>query len=663
MIKTPSVSRRAVIRTGLAGLAGGVGAAALAACGETQVVTKEVPVEKTVVKEVPVEKIVRETEVKEVPVERIVTQEVEKLVTRTVEVKQVVEVPVEVEVEKVVEVEKIVERVVEKIVQQAAERAPGIDIYNLDESVPIGAKPWDPKPGGEVSYMTFGNPTGFDPATWGGRSAEPAAVMYDLLYTYGSGNLIYPHLASDLPEPADDKLSWVIPLRNDVVFHDGEPFNADAAVFNFHRFLDPELARGHVIRDVASMGSVEKVDDFKIRIHTPQPQSPPSFLHSIAHQHTGMASPKAVTERGEAFSRDPVGTGPFKWSGVWEDDVKVVFDRNEDYNWGPSFLAHQGAPYPDRMRIQILGYNMTDNAAAFEAGEVDICLNWSFADYKRVSENAKYHVIGYAAPGMGQYMPLHTQLWPLDDLNVRKALLFGVDRRTVTVRANGGTAPLNISNLLVPGTIGRSAEAGNLYAYDVGKANQILDEGGYAEKDSDGFRLAPDGRRLEISYPDRGDPVVELFKLDVEKNLGIFVDIPKMDGATHREGASKGLYHTTWIGVAAPSGDVMYDRFHTASYGGANRSYSFFEYDGVPESATPNAKIDGLLEAARASFDAEEAKALWEEAELYLMENAVAIPLVHDYLPWLTNPDRIGGELFLGIDYLPFFGQFYSTQE
>ena len=356
--------------------------------------------------------------------------------------------------EKVVEVEKVVEKVVEKIVQQAAERAPGIDIYNLDESVAIGAKPWDPKPGGEVSYMTFGNPTGFDPATWGGRSAEPAAVMYDLLYTYGKGNLIYPHLASDLPEPADDKLSWVIPLRNDVVFHDGEPFNADAAVFNFQRFLDPDLARGHVIRDVASMGSVEKVDDFKIRIHTSQVQSPPSFLHSIAHQHTGMASPKAVAERGEAFSRDPVGTGPFKWSGVWEDDVKVVFDRNEDYNWGPSFLAHQGAPYPDRLRIQILGYNMTDNAAAFEAGEVDICLNWSFADYKRVSENAKYHVIGYAAPGMGQYMPLHTQLWPLDDLNVRKALLFGVDRRTVTVRANGGTAPLNISNLLVPGTIG-----------------------------------------------------------------------------------------------------------------------------------------------------------------------------------------------------------------
>ena len=506
MMKTPSVSRRLVLRTGLAGLAGGVGAAALAACGETQVVTKEVPVQTTVIKEVPVEKIVRETEIREVPVEKIVTQQVDRIVTQTVEVEKVVEKIVErvvtQTVEKVVEIEKIIE--VEKIVQAVAERAPGIDIHSLDTSVPVGLKPWDPKPGGEVSYMTFGNPTGFDPATWGGRSAEPAAVMFELLYTYGTNNLIYPHLASDLPEPSDDKLSWTIPLRNDVVFHDGEPFNADAAVFNFQRFLNPDIPRGHVVRDISSMSGVEKVDDFTIRLHTSQLQSPASFLHSIAHQHTGMASPKAITERGEAFSRDPIGTGPFKFNS-WEDDVKILYDRFDDYNWGPSFLRHTGAPYPDRFRIQILGYNMTDNAQAFEANEVDICLNWSFADFKRVSENAKYHVIGFAAPGMGQYMPLHTQLWPLDDLNVRKALLFGVDRRTVTVRANGGIAPTNISNLLLPGTIGHSEEAGQLYTYDPAKGNQILDEAGYAKRE-DGFRYAADGRRLEITYPDRGGP-------------------------------------------------------------------------------------------------------------------------------------------------------------
>jgi len=105
------MTRRRLLRVGGSLGLGAAGAAVLAACGETQVVTKEVPVETTVIKEVPVEKIVRETEVKEVPVEKIVTQQVDRIVTQTVEVEKVVEKVVEVEkiVTQTVEVEKIVE--------------------------------------------------------------------------------------------------------------------------------------------------------------------------------------------------------------------------------------------------------------------------------------------------------------------------------------------------------------------------------------------------------------------------------------------------------------------------------------------------------------------------------------------------------------------------
>ena len=99
-----ALSRRELLRMLAAGSTGVAGAIALAACGETQVVTKEVPVQTTVVKEVPVETIVTRTQIKEVPVERIVIQT------------QVKEVPVETVVTKEVPVETIVEKVVEKIV-------------------------------------------------------------------------------------------------------------------------------------------------------------------------------------------------------------------------------------------------------------------------------------------------------------------------------------------------------------------------------------------------------------------------------------------------------------------------------------------------------------------------------------------------------------------
>ncbi|MCY3895677.1 MAG: hypothetical protein OXG17_04310 [Chloroflexi bacterium] len=112
------MTRRRLLRAaGGLGLSA-AGVAGLAACGEAepQIITKEVPVETTVIKEVPVEKIVRETEVREVPVERIVTQE--KVVT------QQVEVPVERVVTQIVERERVVEKVVTREVQVMVEVQP-----------------------------------------------------------------------------------------------------------------------------------------------------------------------------------------------------------------------------------------------------------------------------------------------------------------------------------------------------------------------------------------------------------------------------------------------------------------------------------------------------------------------------------------------------------
>jgi len=108
-----------MLRGAAAGATGLAGLAALAACGETKVVTKEVPVKETVIKEVPVEKIVRQTEIKEVPVEKIVTQQVEKIVTQTVEVQKVVEV--EKVVKETVEVEKVVTKEVQVMVEAPPE--------------------------------------------------------------------------------------------------------------------------------------------------------------------------------------------------------------------------------------------------------------------------------------------------------------------------------------------------------------------------------------------------------------------------------------------------------------------------------------------------------------------------------------------------------------
>ena len=271
------VTRRQVMRGGLAALAGGVGAAALAACGEAEVVEKTVTVTVTEVKEV----------IKEVPVETVVTKEVpvETVVIKEVQVETIKEVPVEtikeVEVERVVTkevikevvVEKVLEKVVvqEKFIERAQELVPGINVFSYPDVIPLG--PYNPTVGGEVSYPTFGNANSYHPLRAASRaSVEIGNMIHEPLYTLGAGNDFAPLLAAGA-EVQDDRTQWRIRLRNDVVFHNDEPFNADTVISNFEEIFDESIVRGGIVGFANELDRVEKVDDFTVDFFTKIPNA------------------------------------------------------------------------------------------------------------------------------------------------------------------------------------------------------------------------------------------------------------------------------------------------------------------------------------------------------------------------------------------------------
>ncbi len=271
--------------------------------------------------------------------------------------------------------------------------------------------------------------------------------MFERLVVFGEDNVLQPHLASDLPQVSDDHMSWTLPLRNDVKFHDGTPFNADAVVFNFERYLDESAVRGSVAGEIGAFANVEKVDDFTVRFNTNGPQ--PLLPEFLTTPSLVMGSPKAITEMGQDFERHPVGTGPYSFVS-WTDDVDLLYERFDDYTWGPPFATNKGPGLADTARILQLSMDFAARAQAFEAGEIDISLQFTFPDVQRVSENPAFHVIGLLFNDI-QYVPMNTIKWPLTDINVRKALIHALDRRTATVRQNGGLAPTLVSNLLGPG--------------------------------------------------------------------------------------------------------------------------------------------------------------------------------------------------------------------
>ena len=618
MDRGKSLSRRNVLRGGALALAGGVGVAALAACGEAEVQIKEVEVEK----------IITVTEIQQVEVEKVVKQEVIK----EVEVEKVVKQEVIVEKEVVVEKEVIVEIAAETVARGVQK---GINLFRSDEPVPL--EEWNPTRGGRITWGTPGPITSFNPVRmdqWSYRSGFP---MYETLYTWGPNNKIVPRLAADMPELSDDRLTRRIPLRQDVVFHDGTPFNADAVTFNFMLFLDESLERGEIAGKVGDVESVTKVDDYTIDLTTKTPQA--LFMQVLSDRQITFASPQAYITYREDIARNPVGTGPYKFK-EWQEQVSVTYERNDDYAWAPEWATNKGAPYPDEFVIQILAQDAVARAAAFEAGEVDWIQHFQFIDMERFAKQDNRTILGRMSSGMPWFLHINSMRWPTDDIAVRQALNHAVNKKLVIQRGNGGI-PRIAGNILTPGTIGYNPDMEDLYPWDVGKANKLLDDAGYA-RGEDGFRYR-DGERMQVEFPNTPNPLSELYKLDIESSIGIFVDIPNVEFATYINDMAQGKYTHQWTGGRGPDADVLYAKYHTSNYGLPGRAFAFLNYNGEPGVATEGDPIDALLDGARAEFDESKRAEMWMEANRLIQEAAVNLPLADAMAQWFYNSDQIGG--------------------
>ncbi|MVA27839.1 hypothetical protein GOZ92_25910 [Agrobacterium vitis] len=137
---------------------------------------------------------------------------------------------------------------------------------------------------------------------------------------------IVPDLAESWSKSADG-LKWTFKLRKGVTFQDDTSFNAEAVKFNLDRINDPALGSPNrsLFEDIAK---VTVIDDSTVEITTKKPS--PTLLEVLAEPYSSISSPVAVQKNGRAYSRNPVGTGPYSLA-EWIPGQKVVLKRNPNY--------------------------------------------------------------------------------------------------------------------------------------------------------------------------------------------------------------------------------------------------------------------------------------------------------------------------------------------
>lgn len=343
-----------------------------------------------------------------------------------------------------------------------------------------GAAPAKPTRGGTIEYAHQQEP----PCISGGwvEQAYISRQTLESLTSQVEGGKIVPWLADSWTVSKDQKI-YTFEIKEGVKFTDGDPLDAEAVKANFEYWLDPKTINGTVAAYIGEYyASSSAVDAQTFRLKLKKPYSP--LLSALAQGYFGLHSPSSLKQPAEVQCVKPVGTGPFVIE-KWNRGRNVEFVRNEGYTSPPSNAKNKGPAYAARLNWKFVK-EPAGRWGSLTSGQSDVIYDIPSVNWQEAK--AKYEVERYLTPGRPQTLSLNVTHAPFDDVKVRQALAYSLDREAAVKNAFGESADYNGNGSLSKTTPGYDASLANAYTYDPAKANALLDEAGWTAKNGDGIR-------------------------------------------------------------------------------------------------------------------------------------------------------------------------------
>lgn len=344
--------------------------------------------------------------------------------------------------------------------------------YAVDEQPRYGGTFVQAIPGDPASMATFRL------NIW---TNQAVMSLYNGLLTYDDNLNPIPDLAESY-EMSSDGTVYTFHLVHNATFHDGVPCTSADVKFSFTVTANYNYMAKAIISEWVE--SIETPDNFTVVFHL---KAPLAMFPYYAGDQFVQIFPKHIYE-GTAIlenphnTKDPIGTGPFKWV-EWVKGDHITIERNPNYFKG-------GKPYLDKIITRIIP-DVTTMLTAYEAGQVDSVANYMPASHAlRFVSMGRYIVTTKGLKGWNAAIDLlfNTDKAPWDDIKVRQAIAYAVDRQVIFTKVYAGQAQPFISIGLPENMwFGQSPNI-TTYEYNPDKANQILDDAGYV-KGSDGIRI------------------------------------------------------------------------------------------------------------------------------------------------------------------------------
>ena len=415
-----------------------------------------------------------------------------------------------------------------------------------------------------VTYAAGADPDSLDPANAESNPSEAVnRMIFENLVKFDPKLNLVPGLAEKW-EQAKDGMSWTFFLRKGVKFHDGTPFNAEAAKYFFDRMIGPEKpSRAGLYAPLVDSTTV--VDEHTVKVNMKAPFA--FLLNNIAHSASGIVSPTAHKAMGKDIARKPVGTGPFKFV-EWVHGDHLTLARNDAY-WG-------GKPKLEKIIVKTV---KEDSARVMMllSGDAQLAVRLPSEDIPRLEKDANIQIDSTETLRV-LYIGFNCAKKPFNDERVRQAFNLAMDRESIVKNIYQGRA-LVASNIVAPLTTGYFPLPP--YPYDPEKAKKLLAEAGYPNGLKAKF-ISPQGR-----YPK--DFEMSQALQQQWKKAGIDVTLDSMEWAAYLAATRKPVdqadvevFLLGWAPSSAEARWILYPLYATDQWvpKGNNRLfYSNKEFD------------------------------------------------------------------------------------
>lgn len=457
-------------------------------------------------------------------------------------------------------------------------------------SVCMGAVPAlaeTPKSGGELRMGIARDVVNMAP--WLAHGASVYVIqqnVYDNLISYDDEGTLAPELA--VSWKAVDPSTYVLELREGVVFHDGDTFDAEDAKASLDRMRDPKgkSALAPQLADIAEI-NVLSPTTLELKLSNPNVVVISALASSTAH----MLS-KQWLDTNPDLDSQMNGTGPFMLESH-EPGVSVSLKKNPNY-W------REGMPYLDRV-VTVPYRDDSARMNALRSGEVDFIEYVPYVDYGPLRQDSQFSLLD----GVGPFniVALNVNEAPFNDARVRQALNYLIDRDALIQLVGGGEGnPMKVA-LLQPSDPYYNVDL-ETWRFDPDKALSLIREAGYKEFSDISFVLTCSTVTI---HKDTAEAIQALLQ-----GFGMKVEIKYIDVPTLLEYRQKGGYVALMDGYSMPYDDPdAYSRYFSTGSIGYSAAVGF-----------SNSKLDELLTQGRAEIDPAKRKEIYHAYETELVAQA-----------------------------------------